>query len=121
MKTIHPTDILAYYDGVQVFAGRDSIGGNYVGMLVDAVGDYDRYVVTGARPERLRQFRSGMLDLRTLLLEAPDGEWYLTFADGEYGDPLTLDPQNGHLEQTDFLPEPGFLLDDEPIEDAAAG
>ena len=119
MKTIHPTDVLAYYDGVQVFAGRDSIGGNYVGMLVDVVGDYDRYVVTGAKPERLRQFRSGMLDLRTLLLEAPDGEWYLTFADGEYGDPLTLDPQYGHLEQTDFLPEPGFLLDDAPIDDLA--
>lgn len=119
MKTIHPTDVLAYYDGVQVFAGRDSIGGHYVGMLVDAVGDYDRYVVTGAKPERLRQFRSGMLDLRTLLLEAPYGEWYLTLADGEYGQPLVLNLQDGPLDQTDFLPETGFLLDDAPIDDLA--
>ena len=119
MKTIHPTDVLAYYDGVQVFAGRDAIGGHYIGMLIDTVDDFDRYLVTGTVPERLRQFRSGMLDLRTLLLEAPYGEWYLTFADGEYGDPLTLHPQNGNLEQTDFLPESGFLLDDTPIDDLA--
>ena len=119
MKTIHPTDILAYYDGVQAFAGRDPIGGNYIGMLIDTVDDYDRYLVTGATPERLRQFRSGMLDLRTLLLEAPGGEWFLTLADGEYGDPLTLQPQTGPLDQTDFLPEPGFFLEDTPIDDLA--
>ena len=74
MKTIRPTEVLAYYDGVEVFAGRDGGSGHYVGAFIDASGDADRYLVVGARAERLREFRAGMLDLRTLLLEAPGGE-----------------------------------------------
>ena len=119
MKTIRPTAILAYYDGVQVFEGCDSIGGHYVGMVIDTVGDYDRYLVTGARPERLRQFRSGALDLRTLLLESPGGEWYLTLTDSDPGESLTLAPQDKPLAEADFLPQEGYLLSDTPIDDLA--
>ena len=71
MKTIRPTLILDYYDGVRVFEGRDPIGGNYIGSMVGTVNGIDRFLVTGADPERLRQFRAGLLDLRSLLLEAP--------------------------------------------------
>ena len=110
MKTIRPTEVLAYYDGVEVFAGRDGGGGDYVGAFIDASGDADRYVVVGARAERLGEFRAGMLDLRTLLLEAPGGEWYITLAWGEAGENLVLEPQAGSLEATDYLPDPGFLL-----------
>ena len=119
MRTIHPTAILAYYDGVEVFTGADAIGGNYIGAFIDAVGDADRYLVVGVRPERLRELRMGMLDLRTLLLEAPGGEWYLTLVNGNAGQPLALEPQSGPLEATDFLPDPGFLLDYAPVDDLA--
>ena len=119
MKTIHPVGILSYYDGVQVFEARDLIGGYYVGMIVDTIAGSDRYLVTGARPERLRQFRTGTLDLRTLLLEAPGGEWYLTLTKSDPGETLTLEPQAGHLAETGFLPEAGYLLDDTPIDDLA--
>ena len=119
MRTIQPTEILAYYDGVEVFAAQDSIGGHYVGAFVDAAGDADRYLVVGVRPARLRELRAGMLDLRTLLLEAPGYEWYLTLVNGDAKQPLTLEPQSGSLAATDFLPEDGFLLDDSPIDDLA--
>ena len=119
MKTIYPTAILDYYDGVLAFEGRDAIGGHYIGAAVKPVGGYDRYLVTGARPERLRQFRSGALDLRTLLLEAPGGEWYITLTNSDPGDTLTLEPQAGPLAATDYLPEPGFLLESEaPVDEA---
>ena len=119
MKTIRPTAILDYYDGVQIFEGRDAIGGHYISVLVDVVDKVDRYLVTGAAPERLRQYRSGLLDLRTLLLEAPGGEWYLTDDDGSAG-PFILEPQSGPLiDKEDFLPLPGLLLDDDPIDDQA--
>jgi hypothetical protein len=104
---------------VEVFEGRDPIGGHYVGMIIDTAGDFDRYLVTGALPDRLRQFRSGTLCLRTLLLEAPGGEWYITLANGDYGQPLVLEPQETPLAETEFLPDAGFLLDDAPIDDQA--
>lgn len=111
MKTIKATEILDYYDGIEIFAGRDTTGGDYLGMRVDTSGDYDRYVVVGTRPERLRQFRSGALDLRDLLLETPDGEWYVTLADVSYGEPMSLELQDTPLAQSEFLPSPGFTLD----------
>ena len=112
MKTIKPKDVLVYYDGVEVFTGEDSNGGYYIGMAIDTVGDFDRYLVARVTPESLGRFRCGDLDLRTILLEAPGGEWYITLADGEYGQPLVLEPQDCPLEETDFLPEAGFLLDE---------
>ena len=112
MKTIKLTEVLDYYDGIEVFAAQDAGGSPYIALAIDPVGGLERYVVTGAVPERLQQFRSGGLDLRTLLLEAPGGEWYLTVADGTIDDPLALEPQAGPLaEREEFLPEPDFVLD----------
>ncbi len=119
MRTIQPIETLVYYDGVEVFAGRDSIGGNYIGMIIDTIDTVDRYLVTGVSPERLRQFRSGVVDLRTLFLEAPDDEWFITRADGDPGQPLVLKPQSGSLLATEFLPEEDFFLEDVRVDDLA--
>ena len=79
-----------------------------------------QYLVTGVAPERLRQFRAGLLDLRTLLLESPGGEWYLTLSDGSGGKDFILHPQAELLvDKEDFLPLPGFLMNDDPIDDQA--
>ena len=116
VMNINPTAILDYYDGVQIFAGQDAAGSPYVGVFVDVVNKMDRYLVTAARPERLQQFRGGQLDLRTLLLEAPGGEWYLTDDDGDDG-PFILEPQSGPLTDHDeFLPLPELFLDGYPYE-----
>ena len=79
MKSILFHDTLVYYDGVEVFEARDLIGGNYVGVLIDREGDLDQYLVTGVVPERLSAFRAGDLDLRSLLLDTSDEEWYVHF------------------------------------------
>ena len=119
MRTIQPTETLVYYDGVEVFAGQDSIGGNYIGMIIDTIDTVDRYLVTGVSPERLRQFRSGVVDLRTLFLEAPGDEWFITRADGDPGQSLVLEPQSRSLLATEFLPEEGFFLEDVRVGDLA--
>ena len=111
MKTVKLTEILDYYDGIQIFAARDPIGGHYVCEMIDTVVDFDRYVVVGVRPERLDEFRTGEVDLRTLLLEAPDGEWFITIANGTIDDPLTLVPQQEPLSETEYLPDEGFFLE----------
>ena len=110
MKTIKPTVVLDYYDGVQVFQGKDPIGEHYIGMLLDTDGEYDRYLVTGVRPHRLKQFRKGNLDLRTLLLEAPGGKWYIAFGNVEFGQRLELKRKFEPLAETDFLPGEGYRL-----------
>ena len=110
MKTIKPTVVLDYYDGIQVFQGCDAIGGRYVGMLLDTDGEYDRYLVTGVRPHRLQQFRKGDLDLRTLLLEAPGGKWYIAVANVEFKQPMKLKRQSKPLAETDWLPGEGYRL-----------
>ena len=108
---ITPTAILDYYDGVLIFAAKDAEGGDYVGLFVGIVDKTDQYMVTAARPERMRQLCDGKLDLLTLLLESPGGEWYLTLSDGSGGDELLLRPQPGPLtDHPEFLPQPDLFL-----------
>ena len=120
MKTVKLTKILDYYDGILLFAAQDPIGGHYVGDLIDSVGDFDRYAVVGVRPERLDDFRAGRVDLRTVLLELPEGEWYITTANGTIDDPLTLEPHQVPLAETDYLPGDVYFLEGEPPDIDAA-
>ena len=120
MKTVKLAAVLDYYDGIQVFSARDDGGNCYIAAAVDQVGDHTRYLVTKAAPERLLRFCAGRLDLRTLLLEAPNGEWYTTVADGSIDDPLTLEPQAGALAGSGYLPDEGFFLEDLPDDGSEA-
>ena len=110
MRPISQIRTLVYYDGVQVFEGRDSIGGHHIGVLIDDSGVADRYLVAGVDPERLRRFRAGAIDLRTLFLEAGPGEWLLAdIADG-FQAPLTpFRPEDPNACRV-LLPEEGFVL-----------
>ena len=117
MKTVTPNTVLDYYDGIQMFTARDEIGGQYIGTMVGTEGDHGRYLVTGVSPSNLRLFRCGEMDLRTLLLASPTFERFITVADGKFSDPLSLAAVEEPLEQSSFLPEEGFFLEAEPIQD----
>jgi hypothetical protein len=119
MKTIRHTTTLFYYDGTQVFEARDDIGGHYVAVLVEPEQGHDRYLVAGVEPERLRQFRAGSLDLRSLLTEAGAEEWYLAIAAKGLGQALTLLPQTASLAGSGYLPDAGFVLHDGPAVELA--
>ena len=83
MKKIQHTSTLFHYDGPQVFEARDTIGGHHIAVMVDSDGPDDRFLVAGVAPERLREFRSGILDLRTLLIDSDDeGQYLATVVDG---------------------------------------
>lgn len=110
MKTVHHTATLFYYDGPQVFEARDVIGGHYIGVMVESAAGEDRYVIAGVEPERLREFRVGMLDLRTLLTERLAEEWFLGSMPNGLTEPMALEPRLDSLAESGFLPEPGFVL-----------
>lgn len=116
MKTVLHTTTLFYYDGPQIFEARDSIGGHYVALLGGLHEGKDRYLVVGVAPERLRQFRAGRLDLRSLMVESGKDEWYLA-ATNDLSQPLVIEPQRARLVDSDFLPEDGFVLHDRPADE----
>ena len=124
IKTIVHHRTLFYCDGPQVFEARDAMGGCYIAVLVgsddrDARGHAmeqpsDRCLVARVAPGRLRLFRSGAIDLRSLLLESDPNEHYLATMDGGIHQPLQLDRLSTPLVDCGLLPDPGFLLHDEP-------
>ena len=119
MKTILHTATLLYYDGPQIFEGRDLIGGNYVATLIDDADGADVYAVVGVSPESLRRFRLGAVDLKSLMLETPDEQWYIAKPEGGEGVPIRLQPQTSPLAESDFLPDDGLVLYDDFADDPA--
>lgn len=117
MRTIQYTKTLFYYDGPQVFEARDAIGGHYIGVMVEPEAGEDRYLIKGASPQSLRLFRSGALDLRSLLLDTASDDWFLGTAPGGFGESFAVTVQRDSLDNSGFLPEPGFLLHDQVTED----
>jgi hypothetical protein len=117
MKIVRHTTTLFYYDGPQVFEAMDAIGGHYIAVMIEPDPDENRYLMTGVEPERLRQFRRGMIDLRSLLIERQETEWYLAKAYKASANEFMLEPQTGALENSDFLPDAGFLLHDQLAEE----
>ena len=119
MKTILHTNTLMHFDGIVLFEARDPLGGHYIASHIDEADGLDRYAVVGVSPDSLRSFRIGVLDLRSLMLEMPDGQWYITRPTADVDTPIQLEPQTGRLEDTNYLPEPGLILYDDFIDDLA--
>ena len=127
MKTIVLHSTLFYYDGPHVFEARDAIGGHYIAVMVGSEfpeaaentmrGQGDRCLVAGVAPNRLRSFRSGTIDLRSLLIESVPDEHYLAAVDSGVDQPLRLERLTIPLADSGLLPDPGFLLYDRPADD----
>lgn len=127
MKTILHHRTLFYYDGPHVFEARDVMGGHYIAMMVGSElagaaesatrGRTERCLVAGVAPDRLRSFRSGAIDLRSLLLESVPDEHYLATVDAGVDRPLRLEKLSTPLADSRLLPDPGFLLYDRPADD----
>ena len=115
VKAVSYSAMLDYCDGPLLFEARDVIGGHYLAMAMETTEGKDGYVVVGVAPERLRQFRAGLVDLRLLVMEAGEQQWFLTEA-ADLSEPLTLIPQQSSLAQSEFLPDEGYLLHDTPTD-----
>ena len=123
MKSIRHTNTLFYYDGPQVFEARDAIGGHYVAVMLGSElrpetaapsdGPSDRYLVAGVAPERLRQFRVGTIDLRSLLVSSDDDEHYVATARDGVENALELERLTTPLIESGHLPDEGFVLHDQ--------
>lgn len=116
--TIRYVRTLDYYDLPQVFEARDSIGGHYVAVL--GAIEESQYLVAGVAPERLRAVCDGKAELRHLITESDVASRYVTTTVPSLeGDELEVRRFNGVLE--DFLPDPGYVLDEMPSADLHVG
>ena len=115
-RTIQYADTLVYYDGIEVFQGKDSSGKIFIGALIDIQDDIGQYLVTSVSAGGLRELLSGSLDLRGLLLDSAQPEWCITDAVGDLSQPLLLQEQHHPLGDTDYLPDEGLFLSSGPIE-----
>ena len=118
MKSIRHTHTLFYYDGPQIFEARDAIGGCYIAVMVGSDDPNERFLVAGVAPERLRQFRSGALDLRSLLIESDDEERYLATVAIGLDHPLALARLPTSMVDSGLLPDSGFVLHDHLTSDS---
>ena len=109
MKTIRCTDTLFYYDGPQILEALDAIGGHYLVVMVNVGDDRDRCLAVGVAPDRIRQFRAGALDLKSLMVEAGSEEWHLATATN-LEQPLAIELQQTPLSESGLLPDDGFFL-----------
>ncbi len=117
MKTVHYITTLFYYDGPQVFEARDDIGGNYIAVAVELQYRQDGYLVKGVNPRKAAEFRVGDIDLRTLLLDLQQEQWYLSTPDPDLNQPVSLIPQTDSIRESEFLPDEDFFLHEFPADD----
>ena len=121
MTTVTPTEILSYCDGIDIFAAKDSIDGNYVAALIDGERTHPVYLAAGVSKGQLDEFLSGDLDLRDLMLHAAGRQWFTVEANMRFGEPMQLEPCSQEQVVKNYLPEPGFTLDYSYSDDLALG
>ena len=114
MSVIRQVSTLYFYDGPQIIEARDAIGGHYIGVLTAPEGDQDQFLVCGVAPDRLREFRGGGVDLRTLLTERDEATYFLAAFENAGSDSLRLMAVDRGQVFSRHLPDDGFLLHDRP-------
>ena len=111
MKAITPTEILSYFDGIDLFAAEDAIGGNYVATLADDTLEAPRFLVVGVSQGQLDGVLSGQIDLKSLFENPAGGEWFFTDADADFGTPLPLARQDKRTIPNRYWPIEGITLE----------
>jgi hypothetical protein len=101
--------VLFETDRPEIILARDILGAQYLGVLVSANEEGDRFLATGITSPRLGEFRAGRVDLRTIFVQSETSEiLYGGLALGASVPTLSLevavDPP------PEWLPSAGFFL-----------
>ena len=76
--TIYLKEILLYYDTPQLFVARDSVGTNYLCMLVEQNEEFDNFVCVQVSNQKLDNFCSGHIDLKNIFIAPEINRFYQT-------------------------------------------
>ena len=108
-KQITYEKTIEYYEGIQLFEGRDPIGGTYVASFLGPDEAADKYLVVGCEPETLRQFRNGSIDLNTLMGTSAKHGWCVADV-SDFEEPINFTPEDSDEIPVDILPKTGSFI-----------
>ena len=102
---------LLYYDCELIFEAEDDAGLKYLAVHHDETAAGCEYAVVPVCPPALAQLKAGQLDLRSLMLAAPGGQWYTTSSDGDTDtDAFVLAVQPTPIAMCESLPDAGYYV-----------
>ncbi len=114
---IQMTESFLYNDIKLIFSARDEQGQNYIAIYSGDLTEGFEYTTVPVSRESLEAFCEKRIDLRDLVTERGEEEWYVMMAQGSYGN-VEMQRQTGLLTETDRLPEAGYhpaVMPDERI------
>lgn len=110
MIKLYLYEILDYYDGIQLFVGKDRFGSKYICILYEDEGDLQEYYLSvRISDERLAELFDHKVDLRTVLLQPEiDHEYFKIDWDGPEYFTAERFPE-GFFPSENMLPEEGYM------------
>ncbi len=78
-------------------------------MYSDELSEGLQYTTVPVSQESLEAFREGRMDLRDLMTERGEEEWYVMKVQGSYGE-VNMQRQTDPLTETGRLPQAGYHL-----------
>lgn len=110
MNTVFNKETLEYYDCVLIFEAADDTGRVYIAAHNKETRSGCEYTVVPVDRSKMLEFKTGMIDLRELMLHNPERPWYITEMTAGPNQ-MTLQEQDSTVEHCPFLPKQGIYLD----------
>ncbi len=114
---IEMTESFLYNDLELIFSARDEQGQDYIAIYSGDLTEGFEYTMVPVSQKSPEAFRERRIDLRSLMVERGEEEWYVMAVQDSYGD-VDMQRQTGLLTETDRLPEAGYhpaVMPDERI------
>ena len=101
------TESFLYNDLELIFSAKDQEEQDYIAMYSDELPEGFEYTAVPVSQKSLEAFREWRMDLRDLMTERGEEEWYVMIVQGSYGE-VNMQRQADPLTETGRLPEAGY-------------
>lgn len=109
-RLLQQQELLLYYDGIQLFLGRDQLDTIYICVLEEYSNDGDLYLCIPISHARLNSFYNEDIDLRSIYSQPEIDEFFTVRFDDPSRNSFKLCPINKHEIPDEWLPESGFYF-----------
>lgn len=109
-RRIRHKETLIYYDGPQLFLARDQVSAQYLCLLVEDKGDFDKFLCVPVSSERLKDFYLGEFDLRKIYEQPESDELFYAEVKESIEEVFQLFPLSLNNLPSEWLPDSGFIF-----------